>query len=92
MSEKSAVDSLAAETIRITQGLPTRARIVESAMRLFYIKGVSFTTLDDIRMASNTSESQLYNHFPDKMALIHAVIEVHWPLRSRDGTSYSSKL
>jgi TetR/AcrR family transcriptional repressor of nem operon len=76
MPDQSALDGLAAETIRITRGLPTRARIVESATRLFYINGVSFTTLDDIRRASNTSESQLYNHFPDKMALIHAVIEV----------------
>jgi AcrR family transcriptional regulator len=76
MSDESALNGLAAETIRTTRGLETRARIVDSAARLFYIKGVGSTTLDDIRMASSTSKSQMYHHFPDKMALIHAVIEV----------------
>jgi AcrR family transcriptional regulator len=35
---------------------------------------VNATTLDDIRAATGTSKSQLYRHFPDKDALIHAVI------------------
>ncbi|HZZ47367.1 MAG TPA: TetR/AcrR family transcriptional regulator [Pseudonocardia sp.] len=63
-------------TRRTARGLQTRARILESAQTLFYVKGVHATTLDDIRMASSTSKSQLYNHFPDKLALIHAVIDV----------------
>jgi TetR/AcrR family transcriptional regulator, transcriptional repressor for nem operon len=37
---------------------------------------VNATTLDDVRLASSTSKSQLYNHFEDKLALIHAVIDV----------------
>ena len=40
------------------------------------MKGVGSTTPDDVRMASSTSKSQLYNHFLDTLALIHAVIEV----------------
>ncbi|MEU7632932.1 hypothetical protein AB0C34_23610 [Nocardia sp. NPDC049220] len=28
-------------------------------------------------MASSTSKPQLYNHFDDKLALIHTVIDVH---------------
>jgi TetR/AcrR family transcriptional regulator, transcriptional repressor for nem operon len=76
MSDENTLDGLAAETIRTTRGLQTRERILDSAARLFYIKGVGSTTLDDIRMASSTSKSQLYNHFPDKMALIHAVIDI----------------
>jgi AcrR family transcriptional regulator len=39
-----------------------------------YVKGVSATTLDDIREATGTSKSQLYRHFPDKEALVRAVI------------------
>ena len=39
-----------------------------------YVKGVHATTLDDIRAATGTSKSQLYRHFPDKDALVHAVI------------------
>jgi TetR/AcrR family transcriptional regulator, transcriptional repressor for nem operon len=35
---------------------------------------VNATTLDDIRAATGTSKSQLYRHFPDKGALVHAVI------------------
>jgi AcrR family transcriptional regulator len=66
-----------AEIRRTARGLQTRSRIVDSAQRLFYIRGVNATTLDDIRIASKTSKSQLYNHFPDKLALIHAVIDVN---------------
>ena len=60
---------------RTARGLQTRSRILDSASNLFYVKGVNATTLDDIRTASSTSKSQLYNHFPDKTALIHAAID-----------------
>ncbi|MGW9025286.1 TetR/AcrR family transcriptional regulator [Streptomyces sp. NPDC055722] len=63
-------------TRRTPRGLETRSRIVDSAAKLFYVKGVNTTTLDDVRLASGTSKSQLYNHFEDKLALIHAVIDV----------------
>src|ERR1700749_1381693 len=39
-----------------------------------YFQGVNATTLGDVRTASGTSKSQLYRHFPDKAALVHAVI------------------
>jgi AcrR family transcriptional regulator len=39
-----------------------------------YARGVHATTLDDVRAATGTSKSQLYRHFPDKDALVHAVI------------------
>ncbi|MGW3875302.1 TetR/AcrR family transcriptional regulator, partial [Streptomyces sp. NPDC005069] len=61
---------------RTPRGLETRSRIVDSAAKLFYIRGVNATTLDDVRLASGTSKSQLYNHFEDKLALIHAVIDL----------------
>lgn len=56
------------------RGVATRDRIVQAAADLMYHKGVHATTLDDVRAATGTSKSQLYRHFPDKDALIHAVI------------------
>jgi AcrR family transcriptional regulator len=38
-------------------------------------RGVAATTLDDVRAASGTSKSQLYHHFEDKDALVHAVVQ-----------------
>ena len=56
------------------RGATTRDRIVHAAADLMYVKGVHATTLDDVRAATGTSKSQLYRHFPDKDALVHAVI------------------
>ncbi len=56
------------------RGAATRARIVQAAADLMYVKGVSATTLDEIREATGTSKSQLYRHFPDKETLVRAVI------------------
>ena len=56
------------------RGATTRDRIVQAAADLMYVKGVHATTLDDVRAATGTSKSQLYRHFPDKDALVHAVI------------------
>lgn len=56
------------------RGAATRDRIVQAAADLMYVKGVHATTLDDVRAATGTSKSQLYRHFPDKDALVHAVI------------------
>lgn len=64
-------------TRRLTpRGAATKARIVESANQLMYERGVASTTLADVRAASATSKSQLYQHFPDKSALVSEVIEV----------------
>jgi TetR/AcrR family transcriptional repressor of nem operon len=60
---------------RLTErGAATRDRIVAAAADLMYVRGVTATTLDDVRAATGTSKSQLYRHFPDKKALVHAVI------------------
>lgn len=56
------------------RGAMTRSRIVKAAAELFHIKGVNAVTLDDVRMASGTSKSQLYRHFPGKDELVCAVI------------------
>jgi TetR/AcrR family transcriptional regulator, transcriptional repressor for nem operon len=56
------------------RGAATRDRIVRAAADLMYVHGVNATTLDDVIAASSISKSQLYRHFPDKEALVHAVI------------------
>ncbi|TDW94975.1 TetR family transcriptional regulator [Kribbella pratensis] len=56
------------------RGAATRARIVASADELIALKGAAATTLDEVTAASGTSKSQLYRHFPDKSALVQAVI------------------
>lgn len=57
------------------RGAATRARILRAAVDLMLVKGVNATTLDDVRAASDTSKSQLYQHFADKEALVHDVID-----------------
>lgn len=57
------------------RGEATRTRIITAAMDVMYVKGVNATTLDDVRAASNTSTSQLYQHFPGKPALVRAVVQ-----------------
>jgi TetR/AcrR family transcriptional repressor of nem operon len=64
-----------ANGVRLTaRGAATRARILQAATELMYVKGVSAVTLDEVRAASGTSKSQLYHHFSDKDALVHEVI------------------
>ncbi|URN00827.1 TetR/AcrR family transcriptional regulator [Actinomadura madurae] len=62
---------------RLTRrGAATRRRIIEAAAELMYVKGVSSTTLDEVRAASGTSKSQLYTHFADKEQLVRAVVRL----------------
>src|ERR1700748_534385 len=73
MAKQEAVEP-AREIPLTARGAATRDRIVLAAAELMYVKGVTATTLDDVRAATGTSKSQLYRHFPDKQALVHAVI------------------
>jgi TetR/AcrR family transcriptional repressor of nem operon len=56
------------------RGAATRARILQAADELILVHGVNRTRLDDVRAATGASKSQLYHHFPDKDALVGAVI------------------
>src|ERR1700727_406772 len=61
---------------RLTRkGLATRARIGEAAAELMFGHGVAGTSNEDVLAAAHVSNSQLYHYFPDKNALVHAVIE-----------------
>jgi AcrR family transcriptional regulator len=57
------------------QGRATRGRIVVAAAALIGDRGVSGTSLDDIRAATSSSKSQLYHYFGDKHGLVRAVID-----------------
>ncbi|WP_216894192.1 TetR/AcrR family transcriptional regulator [Nocardia alni] len=57
------------------KGARTRARIVEAAAALIHERGVAGTTLEDVKVAADVSGSQLYHYFPDKNALVQAVID-----------------
>lgn len=57
------------------KGQRTRARIVDAAARLIWERGVTATTLEDVKLAAEVSSSQLYHYFADKEQLINAVVE-----------------
>ncbi|PZS33323.1 MAG: TetR family transcriptional regulator [Pseudonocardiales bacterium] len=56
------------------RGTATRARIIEAAANLIYLRGVDGTSLDEVMEVSQTSKSQLYHYFADKYALVADVI------------------
>ncbi len=58
-----------------SKGLRTRARIVEEAAALIHERGVTGTTLEDVKVAAEVSGSQMYHYFPDKNELVQAVID-----------------
>jgi AcrR family transcriptional regulator len=60
---------------RTAKGEATRQRIIDAAADLMRLKGVGNTTLDDVVVASQTSKSQLYNHFSNKGELTRAVVQ-----------------
>jgi len=57
------------------RGRATRARILDAASVLFHRQGVIATGLDQVAAASGTGKGQLYHYFPDKRALVLAVID-----------------
>lgn len=56
------------------KGLDKRARIVDSAAQLMFERGVSQTSLADVRSAAGVGGSQLSHYFADKRDLTREVI------------------
>ncbi len=57
--------------------MPQRSKknhIVESALPLFLEHGFKGTSIDMVVKASGVSKPTVYNHFPDKASLMHAVL------------------
>ena len=54
---------------------PMKARILETADRLFYTQGIRAVGVDTIAAEIGISKRTLYNHFPSKDALIVAYLQ-----------------
>jgi AcrR family transcriptional regulator len=57
-----------------TEAEKTRARILDAAEKLFYVKGVSRTSLEQIATAAGVTRGAVYWHFTDKLALCEAMM------------------
>jgi AcrR family transcriptional regulator len=57
------------------KGRATRDRIVDAACDLVFERGVAALNLDELRVATGTSKSQLYHYFEDKTDLVKAVVD-----------------
>ena len=53
----------------------TREAIVEAATRRFALRGVEATSLDDVAETAGFTKGAIYANFPNKRALVEAVIE-----------------
>jgi TetR/AcrR family transcriptional repressor of nem operon len=61
------------------RGAATRDRIIATANQLMLSHGVAATTFEEIKAAAGVSKFQLYFHFPDKDALVAAIIQARAP-------------
>lgn len=62
-------------TVRFTRkGLATRARVVNVAAKLMFERGVSGTSMDELRSTASVSGSQIAHYFQDKRDLTRQVI------------------
>lgn len=52
-----------------------KEHIVQCALPLFLENGFKATSIDMVVRASSVSKPTVYNHFPDKSALMHAVMQ-----------------
>jgi AcrR family transcriptional regulator len=53
-----------------------RAKIVAAAIDAFAEHGVATTRVEDILVAADLSRRTFYQHFDDKLAVVHAIFEV----------------
>jgi AcrR family transcriptional regulator len=60
---------------REARSVATRARVVEEATRLFSLYGFRRTSVDEIAAAAQLAKPTLYVYFPDKDAILAAVVE-----------------
>ncbi|MFJ9762007.1 TetR/AcrR family transcriptional regulator [Streptomyces sp. NPDC101149] len=58
------------------RGRAARDRILQGAAELVAEKGVAGVSLDDVRLRTGASRSQLYHYFTDRDDLVRAVIDV----------------
>jgi len=74
---RRSASSTTANAAKLTaKGQRTRARIIDVAAQLIWERGVTATTLEDVKLGAEVSSSQLYHYFADKERLVNAVIEL----------------
>ena len=59
-----------------------KEHIIQSALPLFLENGFKGTSIDMVVRASGVSKPTVYNHFPDKASLMHAVL-TRWIERNK---------
>jgi AcrR family transcriptional regulator len=64
-----------AKTTKTAKGEDTRARVYETAMRLFREKGFDATTMRDVAAGAGLSLGAAYHYFPSKEAIVAAYYE-----------------
>jgi AcrR family transcriptional regulator len=55
----------------------TRDRLVQTAMRLFWVKGYGSTSVADLLQAAGVNSGSLYHFFPGKQDLLLAVLDAY---------------
>ena len=60
---------------RVTDKAPMAERILETADRLFYQRGIRAVGVDTVAAEAGISKRSLYDYFPSKEALIEAYLE-----------------
>ncbi|WP_299010582.1 TetR/AcrR family transcriptional regulator [uncultured Shewanella sp.] len=58
---------------KLTRSEIKRASILDAAMEEFQHKGFKATSMDDIALHASVSKRTVYNHFPSKETLFHAI-------------------
>jgi TetR/AcrR family acrAB operon transcriptional repressor len=56
------------------EALETRERILDCAERVFFDKGVTHTSLEDIAMAAGVTRGAIYGHFKNKIDVFDAMV------------------
>ncbi len=55
--------------------IPNKRKVIEVAASLFFQKGYTYTSMDEVVQASGVSKSNVYYHFSSKEVLLLAVID-----------------
>jgi AcrR family transcriptional regulator len=74
------------------RGKNTREKLLNAAMDVFYTRGISGTTLQDIAEAAGVPLGNVYYHFKTKQDLIRAVIEARADELHQDFSVFEAKL
>jgi AcrR family transcriptional regulator len=65
---------MSAETLERPGQSPARARILDTAKRLFYAEGVHSVGIDRIIAEAGVAKATFYHHFPSKDELVRAYV------------------